>query len=83
MIRALFSIGTNSTRLLVLDGAVRIAAESRGTRIGTGIGATGTLDPAARERTLAAIADYVEIARACDVTAADAVATSALRRARD
>lgn len=83
MIRALFSIGTNSTRLLVLDGDERIAAESRGTRIGTGIGATGTLDPAARERTLTAVDEYVEIARACNVTATDAVATSALRRARD
>jgi exopolyphosphatase/guanosine-5'-triphosphate,3'-diphosphate pyrophosphatase len=83
VIRALFSIGTNSTRLLVLDGDERIAAESRGTRIGTGIGATGTLDPAARQRTLAAIDEYVEIARACNVAAADAVATSALRRARD
>ena len=83
MIRALFSIGTNSTRLLVLDGCERIAAESRGTRIGTGIGATGTLDPAARERTLAAIDEYVGIARACNVAAVDAVATSALRRAGD
>jgi exopolyphosphatase / guanosine-5'-triphosphate,3'-diphosphate pyrophosphatase len=83
VIRALFSIGTNSTRLLVLDGDERIAAESRGTRIGTGIGVTGTLDPAARERTLAAIGEYVEIARACAATAADAIATSALRRARD
>jgi exopolyphosphatase/guanosine-5'-triphosphate,3'-diphosphate pyrophosphatase len=81
--RALFSIGTNSTRLLVLDGGERIAAESRGTRIGTGIGETGTLDPAARERTLAAIDDYVVLARSLGVAAADAVATSALRRARD
>jgi exopolyphosphatase/guanosine-5'-triphosphate,3'-diphosphate pyrophosphatase len=83
VIRALFSIGTNSTRLLVLDGGVRIAAESRGTRIDTGIGETGTLDPAARERTLAAIDEYAEIARAGNATAVDAVATSALRRASD
>ena len=84
MIRALFSIGTNSTRLLVLGGGgERVAAESRGTRIGTGIGASGTLDPAARERTLAAIDEYVALARSLDAAAADAVATSALRRARD
>ncbi|HWT05848.1 MAG TPA: hypothetical protein VN224_08830 [Xanthomonadales bacterium] len=83
MIRALFSIGTNSTRLLVLDGGQRVAAESRGTRIGAGIGVTGTLDPAARARTLAAIDEYAEIARACTATAADAIATSALRRAQD
>jgi exopolyphosphatase/guanosine-5'-triphosphate,3'-diphosphate pyrophosphatase len=87
VIRALFSIGTNSTRLLVLgpaaDGDERLAAESRGTRIGTGIGETGTLDPAARERTLAAIDEYTAIARRLGVTAADSIATSALRRASD
>jgi exopolyphosphatase/guanosine-5'-triphosphate,3'-diphosphate pyrophosphatase len=87
VIRALFSVGTNSTRLLVLrqaqDGDERIAAESRGTRIGTGIGETGTLDPAARDRTLAAIDEYVGIARACGATASDAISTSALRRASD
>ncbi|HZY96060.1 MAG TPA: hypothetical protein VFE35_03055 [Candidatus Cybelea sp.] len=84
VIRALFSIGTNSTRLLVLgDGDRRLAAESRGTRIGTGIGATGTIDPAARERTLAAIDEYVALARDLGVTSVDAIATSALRRAAD
>ena len=87
MIRALFSIGTNSTRLLVLRqaqaGTERLAAESRGTRIGTGIRAAGALDPAARERTLAAIDEYVEIARRLGVAQADSIATSALRRATD
>ncbi|HEY4439185.1 MAG TPA: hypothetical protein VGN14_01960 [Candidatus Elarobacter sp.] len=83
MVSALVSIGTNSTRLLVLDGDRRLAAESRGTRIGTGIAATGTIDPAARERTLAAVADYVETARRLRVEAIDAVATSGLRRAAD
>ena len=87
MIRALFSVGTNSTRLLVVrqaqGGGVRLAAESRGTRIGTGIGETGTLDPAARERTLVGIDEYVEIARSLGVTQADSIATSALRRASD
>ena len=83
MIRALFSIGTNSTRLLVLDGGARIAAESRGTRIGTGIGATGTLDPAARARTLAALDEYVALARKLGVSVVDSTATSALRRAND
>ena len=48
VIRALVSIGTNSIRLLVLDGDRRIAAESRGTRLGAGIGETGTIDPADR-----------------------------------
>jgi exopolyphosphatase/guanosine-5'-triphosphate,3'-diphosphate pyrophosphatase len=83
VVRALFSIGTNSTRLLVLDGDARIAAESRGTRIGAGIGASGTIDAAARERTLAAVDEYVAIVRQSGAAAVDAIATSALRRARD
>ncbi|HEX3466204.1 MAG TPA: hypothetical protein VHS78_19305 [Candidatus Elarobacter sp.] len=83
MIRALVSIGTNSTRLLVLDDDRRLAAESRGTRLGAGIGETGAIEPAARERTLAAIDDYLAQARELGVTAIDAIATSALRRASD
>jgi len=83
VVRALISIGTNSTRLLVLDGDRRAAAESRGTRIGAGLGTTGTIDPAARERTLAAIDEYAAQARALGTTAVDAIATSALRRASD
>ena len=83
VVRALFSIGTNSTRLLVLDGDERCAAESRGTRIGTALGTTGAIDPEARERTLAALDDYVAIARGCGAAVADAIATSALRRASD
>jgi exopolyphosphatase / guanosine-5'-triphosphate,3'-diphosphate pyrophosphatase len=80
--RALISIGTNSTRLLVLDGAVTLAAESRGTRLGTGLQSTGRLDPAAQERTLAAIADYMQIVREYDARVA-CIATSAMRRAAD
>jgi exopolyphosphatase/guanosine-5'-triphosphate,3'-diphosphate pyrophosphatase len=83
MIRALVSIGTNSTRLLVLDGRLRIAAESRGTRLGTGITTNGRLDPAARERTLAALDDYLSLARARGAQQIDAISTSVLRRADD
>ena len=80
--RALISIGTNSTRLLVLDRGTTLAAESRGTRLGTGLQDGGRLDPAARARTLAAIAEYCEIARSHDATIA-CIATSAMRRASD
>jgi exopolyphosphatase / guanosine-5'-triphosphate,3'-diphosphate pyrophosphatase len=83
VIRALVSIGTNSTRLLVLDEDRRLAAESRGTRLGAGIGETGAIEPGARRRTLAAIDDYLTQARNLRVTAIDAIATSALRRASD
>lgn len=80
--RALISIGTNSTRLLVLDDGETLAAESRGTRLGTGLQATGRLDPAARERTLAAVADYMEVVRRHRAGIA-CIATSAMRRAAD
>ena len=83
MIRALVSIGTNSTRLLILDGDRRLAAESRGTRLGAGIGEAGAIDSAARDRTLAAIDAYVAQAASLGTTAIDAIATSALRRASD
>jgi exopolyphosphatase/guanosine-5'-triphosphate,3'-diphosphate pyrophosphatase len=81
-VRALISIGTNSTRLLVLDGTTTLVAESRGTRLGTGLQQAGRLDPAARERTLAAIADYIQMAREHKAVVA-CIATSAVRRAAD
>jgi exopolyphosphatase / guanosine-5'-triphosphate,3'-diphosphate pyrophosphatase len=83
VVRALVSIGTNSTRLLVLDGDRRLAADSRGTRLGAGIGETGSIEPAARDRTLAVIDDYAARARELGTTQIDAIATSALRRASD
>ncbi|HYZ15604.1 MAG TPA: hypothetical protein VE591_04345 [Candidatus Acidoferrum sp.] len=81
--RALVSIGTNSTRLLILDGEQRLAAESRGTRLGAGIAESGTIDAQAQERTLAAIDEYVALVRRNHVEQIDAIATSALRRAQD
>jgi exopolyphosphatase/guanosine-5'-triphosphate,3'-diphosphate pyrophosphatase len=82
--RALVSIGTNSTRLLVLDEAgSRVAVESRGTRLGAGIGPSGAIDAAAQERTLGAVEEYAGLARTHGATAIDAIATSALRRADD
>ena len=80
---ALISIGTNSTRLMIVDADNAVlVVDSRGTRLGSGLAQSGRLDPAARERTLAAVDDYITIARehgglfAC-------IATSAMRRATD
>jgi exopolyphosphatase/guanosine-5'-triphosphate,3'-diphosphate pyrophosphatase len=81
--KALISIGTNSTRLLVLDGAQTLSAESRGTRLGAGLQQAGRLDPAARERTLEAIADYVDRVRDYSGVSIACIATSAMRRAAD
>ncbi len=83
MIDALVSIGTNSTRLLVQDGDRRLAAESRGTRLGGGIAESGAIDAGARARTLAVVDEYVEQARRAGAERIDAIATSALRRASD
>jgi exopolyphosphatase/guanosine-5'-triphosphate,3'-diphosphate pyrophosphatase len=80
--RGLISIGTNSTRLLVLRGDRVIAAQSTGTRLGAGLDVSPTLDPQARERTLGVIADYVAAIARSDATI-DVIATSALRRASD
>ncbi len=80
--RALISIGTNSTRLLVLNETETLAVESRGTRLGTGLQHAGRLDPDARERTLAAIADYMNGVREHEAAIA-CIATSAMRRAAD
>ncbi len=82
MPRALISIGTNSTRLLVIDGERTLAAESTGTRLGAGLHERGTLDPDAKARTLAVIASYMEKVRASAAGVA-CIATSAMRRASD
>lgn len=82
MARALISIGTNSTRLLVVDGEQALAAESTGTRLGAGLAERGMLDPAAKARTLAVVADYMTRVRALDASVG-CIATSAMRRASD
>jgi exopolyphosphatase/guanosine-5'-triphosphate,3'-diphosphate pyrophosphatase len=80
--RAVISIGTNSTRLLVLRGEEVATARSLGTRLGTKLDTRGTLDADARARTLGAVGEYAAIVRDAGATL-DVVATSALRRADD
>jgi exopolyphosphatase / guanosine-5'-triphosphate,3'-diphosphate pyrophosphatase len=83
---AVVDIGTNSTRLLVAevrDGRVtaELARESRVTRLGQGVDATGALAGEAMERVFAVLADY---RRQIDEQRADAtvaVLTSAVRDA--
>jgi exopolyphosphatase/guanosine-5'-triphosphate,3'-diphosphate pyrophosphatase len=67
---------------LILEGDAVAAALSVGTRLGSGLGDDGNLDPAARERTLATIREYAAAIRARGATV-DVIATSALRRAND
>ena len=83
---AVVSIGTNSTRLLVVRGSgdslETIAWRSTGTRLGEKLRDAGKLDREAVARTLAVVDEYVaqigELGADCV-----AIATSAMRRATD
>lgn len=84
--RAAVDVGTNSVRLIVLDGAgERLAREMTITRLGYGVDRTGHLDDAALERTLDTIDRYRAIWTSCGVTPERVriAATSAIRDASD
>lgn len=81
---AAIDCGTNSTRLLVLDGdGSRLDRRMRITRLGAGVDRTGKLDPEALARTLAVLAEYRQVLDGHGVTPdrARAAATSATRDA--
>lgn len=76
-------VGTNSVRLLVLDGTTTLAREVTTTRLGAGVDRTGRLDPGAVERTLSCLASYREVLDRHGVARARAVGTSVLRDVAD
>ncbi len=81
----MISLGTNSTRLLVVEGEPDVKAivhETRGTRLGAGLRDGGRFDPQARARTVAAVEAYAAIARNHGAPIR-VIATSAMRRADD
>ncbi len=85
---AVVDLGTNAARLALatLDGAGRL--ESRGrwrelVRLGEGVRETGRLSEAAMERGLACLARFAQVIRDHRVDRLDALATSALREARN
>jgi len=84
---AAVDIGTNSVRVLVAEpsgdagGFETLERLMRITRLGAGVDATGALDPAAIERTLACLRDYREVLDRHGVEGVRAVATSAARDA--
>jgi exopolyphosphatase/guanosine-5'-triphosphate,3'-diphosphate pyrophosphatase len=86
-LRALISLGTNTSRLLVVrdlpgGGVEQVEHAQIGTRLGEGLRERGPLAPAAVERNLAAVRTFA--ARAAEHGASlSAIATSALRRAED
>lgn len=74
--------GTNSVRLLVSDGGrTTLERLMRITRLGQGVHATGRLDPAAIERTLAVLREYREVLDRFGVQDVRMTATSAARDA--
>jgi exopolyphosphatase/guanosine-5'-triphosphate,3'-diphosphate pyrophosphatase len=83
---AVVDIGTNSTRLLIIDteeGRVTGELERRSvvTRLGKGVDAGGSLSDEGMERVYSTLADYRELIERHDVDRAVAVLTSAVRDA--
>ncbi|MEO7720196.1 MAG: Ppx/GppA phosphatase family protein [Capsulimonas sp.] len=82
---AAIDVGTNSTKATLADadrGAITIVREdSEVTRLGEGVDASGTLKPAAMDRTLTAIKRFADAAREGGATRIVAAGTSAMRDA--
>src|SRR5690606_25787907 len=80
-------IGSNSVRLVVYEGAVRAPTPIFNEKVLCGLGrsvaTTGMLGGEAVERALAALRRFGAIARILDVKQLSAVATAAVREARD
>ncbi len=81
-------VGSNTVLMLVAEAVApatvtKIAELSRITRLGRGVDAVGALDPEAAARTLDAIDEFVTRARELGAERILAVATAALRDARD
>jgi exopolyphosphatase/guanosine-5'-triphosphate,3'-diphosphate pyrophosphatase len=86
-VRAVISLGTNTTRLLVVrdlpDGALeQIEHRQTGTRLGERLRASGSLHPEAVRRTLDAVHEFAACARGYGADLCS-IATSAVRRAAD
>jgi exopolyphosphatase / guanosine-5'-triphosphate,3'-diphosphate pyrophosphatase len=84
---AVIDVGTNSARLLVADVAGRqvrkVERRSTVTRLGRGVDLSGRLAAEAIEDACGAIGGYLETVRELGVETVDAIATSAVRDARN
>ena len=78
---AAIDCGTNSTRLLIGDGATTVVRIMRITRLGAGVHATGRLAPDAIERTLDCLREYRAEMDGHDIAGVRITATSAARDA--
>lgn len=86
-LRAAVDIGTNSVRLLVAEVAngtvVPVRRELVSTRLGQGLDEDGFLKEEPQQRTLAALAQFAAVLAAFRPQATAAVATSAVREAKN
>ncbi|HLF22707.1 MAG TPA: Ppx/GppA phosphatase family protein, partial [Burkholderiales bacterium] len=85
---AAIDIGSNSIRQVVADvsadGAIRVVDEMKSApRLGAGLATNGELHPAAMERAVEALTRMSTLARQLGASRIDAVATSAVREARN
>lgn len=80
---AAIDCGTNATRLLIKDGDEDVVRMERITGLGEGLDATGLLRPEAIERVIGALREYAAMLDHHDVERRRAVATSAVRDARN
>lgn len=78
---AAVDIGTNSMRLLIVDGDIELGRWQRVTGLGKGVDATGSLSEDAMDRTLVVLAEFGGRMWEAGVEKARAVATSASRNA--
>jgi exopolyphosphatase/guanosine-5'-triphosphate,3'-diphosphate pyrophosphatase len=84
---AIIDIGSNSIRLVVYDGAVRMPSVLLNEKVMAGLGrslaATGTIDAAALKIATTALARFASLARELEVDSLRTVATAAVRDARN
>ncbi len=80
-------VGSNSVRMVVFDGAARSPAYFYNEKIlcglGAGLDASGMLNPRGRERALAALKRFAILAEGMGIAPLTAVATAAVREAKD
>ncbi|MGB0905534.1 MAG: Ppx/GppA family phosphatase, partial [Mangrovicoccus sp.] len=80
-------VGSNSVRLVIFDGAARSPAYFFNEKVLCGLGAgmaeTGHLNPDGRQRALAALRRFQAIAKGMGIAPLMAVATAAVREAKD
>jgi exopolyphosphatase / guanosine-5'-triphosphate,3'-diphosphate pyrophosphatase len=80
-------VGSNSVRMVVFDGAARSPAYFYNEKIlcglGSGLSTTGQLNPKGRSRAIAALKRFAILAEGMKISPLTAVATAAVREAKD